>query len=311
MADSGGSISVCLCTFKRPALLNDLLDALARQNMDGIGPVQVCVVDNDPEHSARDVLTLWQQRCPGWLTYQHLPVPNIALARNATVAMAHGEWVAFIDDDELPQDNWLSTLMAATRTYQADAVLGPVLPRYVPGTPQWLIDGRYFDRRRPRTGMVLDERDARSGNVLIRAHTLRLLDGPFDPAFGRTGGEDSVLFRSLLRAGAKLVWCDEAPVSEEVPLARANSGWLLKRSYRIGQTWTRAELYHQPQGGVRAMRMVTLACRAAVQTVAAAGLWLLLRPFSRVKAFDWLRKAAANAGKLTGLTRMQYQEYGR
>ncbi|MCZ2498416.1 glycosyltransferase [Xylophilus sp. Kf1] len=305
--DTLPAVSVCICTFKRPGLLGVLLAELERQ----IGPdagVEFVVADNDPAHSAREVLAEWSRRLP--LRSVHVPVPNIAAARNAVVAAARAPWLAFIDDDESPDANWLERLRQAQLRFAADVVLAPVLPRYVPGTPDWLRLGGYFDRPRFATGTRIGTRDARTGNVLLRADRVRALgDTPFDVAFGRTGAEDTVLFRELLARGAVFVWCDEATVQEEVPLARANTGWLLRRSYRLGQTYVVSEIF-QLRGAARLRRAGMLGARAALQLLVSAGLALGWLPFSRIRSFRWVRTAAAQLGKLSALVGHRYQEYG-
>lgn len=303
-------ISVCICTFRRPALLGLLLDAIGTQRQDNAQTqVELIVVDNDPAHSARETLAAWQAPSGFSLRYFHVPVPNIAVARNMAVHKASGDWLAFIDDDETPDVDWLCRMVAAQARFNADAVFAPIVPRYLQGTPDWIREGGYFERPRMATGTVIDERDARTGNVLVRKAILMTLDGPFDVTFGRTGGEDSLLFRDLLARGCSFVWCDEAPVSEEVPMNRANSAWLLRRSFRIGQTWIRAELYRLPEGA-RFTRGLMLCSRAVVQLVLGVLFALGWAFFSRTRAFKWLRVSVAQAGKITGMTRFRYNEYG-
>jgi len=307
MNDSLPRVSVCICTFKRPELLGLLLGELERQ----IGPdagVEFVVADNDPAHSAREVLAAWSQRLP--LRALHVPVPNIASARNAVAAAARAPWLAFIDDDESPDPGWLDTLRAAQAAHRADVVFAPVVPRYVAGTPDWLRLGGFFDRPRFATGTRIGTRDARTGNVLLRAETLAALGhAPFDIAFGRTGAEDTVLFRALLARGAAFVWCDEATVQEEVPLARANAAWLLRRSYRLGQTWAVSETY-QLRGAAWLRRAAGLGLRALVQLVVAGGAALVLAPVSRIRSFRWLRATVGQLGKLSALAGHRYHEYG-
>lgn len=303
-------ISVCICTFRRPALLLDLLHAIAQQQLTcPKDRVEIIVVDNDQTHSARTVLSTWITP-PGFtLVFMHEPVPNIAVARNAAINKASGDWIVCIDDDETPHENWLSKLFETQRRFQADAVFGPVLPRYVEHTPKWVREGAYFDRRRFKTGTRIDEADARTSNVLVNRDRLSALEGPFEKSFGRTGGEDSVLFRDLLANGCTFVWCDEAIVSEEVPLDRANAKWLLRRSFRVGQTWMRAELYRlSPRAKI--WRGFMLGVRACLQLVVGLVLALLWMPVSFVKGFRWIRISAMQAGKITGMTRFQYHEYG-
>lgn len=303
-------ISVCICTFRRPALLLALLDAVGRQQRAGLGDcIEIVVVDNDPGHSANSVLTTWRGP-PGFhLVFLHVPEPNISAARNAVTQKATGDWIVFVDDDETPGDDWLLNLVDAQRRFQADAVFGPVVPRYETGTPDWIRTGRYFERRRFASGTAIDEADARTGNVLVKASRLKALKGPFEQAFGRTGGEDSVLFRDLLAMGCVFVWCDEASVWEVVPSDRANASWLLRRSFRVGQTWIRAELYRL-SASQKMMRGVVLGGRACVQLALSTVLALVYLPLGRSRSFHWIRIAAMQAGKIVGMTRFQYHEYG-
>ncbi|WP_034291967.1 glycosyltransferase family 2 protein [Herbaspirillum sp. RV1423] len=305
-------ISICICTFRRPVLLDRLLTALTEQVCDGLR-VEVVVVDNDPAGSAAELLRDWQSRMAMPLHARHETTPNIARARNAAVHAAQGEWVLFIDDDETPDADWIRKLAQTQRRYDADAVFAPVLPRYRDDTPAWIRRGDFFNRRRFATGSVITTKDARTGNVLIRRSKLMAVagpeGGPFDADFGRTGAEDTMLFRDMLAHGARFVWCDEATVSEEVPAQRANLNWLLRRSYRLGQTYVLSEIARL--GGMRRfLRATRLGARALVQLPVAAGVALLALPFSRIASIRWLRITLAQCGKLSALLGHRYHEYG-
>ena len=302
-------ISVCICTFRRPQQLATLLHAIAAQSLTGIDAVQVVVVDNDPANSAGAFLRSFEMEPPFSLVALHVAQPNISVARNSAIGAALGEFIAFIDDDEVPAVDWLHRLLITMQTHSADVVFGPVLAVYKVSTPEWIRKGGYFERRRFSTGTPIDEADARTGNVLLKAPLLKELTQPFETSFGRTGGEDSLLFRDLLAGGARFIWCDEATVSEEVPDDRASATWLLKRSFRIGQTWIRAEL-HRLSGLRRWQRGIYLSVKAAGQLLASAALTVAWLPLSRTRSFRWLRTAYAQAGKLTGMTAFHYKEYG-
>lgn len=211
-------ISLCLCTFRRPALLDTLLADLARQDRLGL-TCELIVVDNDPQQSAASVLDTWRATFPFELRPLHVPEPNIALARNAAVQAARGEFIVFIDDDEQPSDAWLAQLIQTQRSSQADVVIGPVEGRLPPDAPDWMARGGFFAAPSMPTGTRLRYTQAYSGNCLLRAAMLARLKGPFDPAFGVTGGSDTMLFRDAELAGATIIWSEEARVSEEVPPA--------------------------------------------------------------------------------------------
>lgn len=302
-------ISVCVCTFRRPMQLQALLTRLGEQlPVPGLPGCEIVVIDNDPAHSARGVLDAAAAQLP--LRYAHLPLANISAARNAAIRLAQGRWLAWIDDDELPESDWLRELAHAQQAHGADVVFAPVLPVYPPDIPPWLQAGGYYERPRFPTGSVIGISDARSGNVWIRAQALTDLAGPFDESFGTTGGEDSLLFRQLQARGLKFIWCDSAPVHEALPLDRAQPAWLLKRSYRVGQIWMRCEL-HSLRGWSHTRRAWGLGLRAGLQLGVALGLASLCWPLSRTRGFHWLRTASAQAGKLSALLGQRQHAYGQ
>src|SRR5690242_17777067 len=126
-------ISVCICTYRRPAQLEQLLNKLSQQDTRGLFRLSLLVVDNDAHQSARSTLESWAEQASVSVAYSVEPPQNIAIARNVSVAMATGELVAFIDDDEEPSANWLYTLYETLLKYRADGVLGPVFPKFEQG----------------------------------------------------------------------------------------------------------------------------------------------------------------------------------
>ncbi len=303
-------LSVCICTYRRPQLLQRLLQALLVQDL----PAhlwQIVVVDNDKEGSALAVLQQFQAKFGARLIALHEQRSNISLARNAAINASASPWLAMIDDDELPAPDWLSRLLACQSAYQADLVFAPVTPEYSPAIPAWIIRGGFFERRRLATGSVIGHQDARTGNVLIRRATLTAISATtvFDPAFGRTGGEDSMLFRKIAAYGAKMIWCDEAAVSEDVPPERASATWLLQRSYRTGQLYMRTELA-MLHGGRRYVRALYLSARAILQAMLASLFAFCLALPKPLAAFHWCRIAASQIGKISYFFGRQQVAYG-
>jgi succinoglycan biosynthesis protein ExoM len=79
-------ISICVCTYRRPRQLEQLLQCLDRQATKGLFNFSIVVVDNDAQESARSVVELWARRSSVPIAYGVEPRQNIALARNASVA---------------------------------------------------------------------------------------------------------------------------------------------------------------------------------------------------------------------------------
>lgn len=227
-------ITVCVCSYRRPELLERLLAALAVQRTDGAFTFSCVVVDNDASASARGVIESRQPTFPVPIRYDVEPARSFALARNRAVGLVNGKFLAFIDDDEIPHEDWLIQLWRTLHKYQADAVLGPVRPYFETEPPSWVVRSRICERPAHVTGTAIHWSQTRTGNVLLRMAII-VEDGVrFDPAYS-TGGEDVDFFRRAARAGRTFVWCEEAPAYELVPESRLRRLYYLKRAFLQGR----------------------------------------------------------------------------
>jgi len=227
-------VSVCVCTYQRSTLLARLLDALDEQLTGDAFSFEVVVVENDERRLSEAVVRERAAGARAPICYDCEPERNISLARNRTVRDARGNLIAFIDDDERPGKDWLCSLYRTFKDSGADGVLGPVVPEFPADAPRWLNDGRVFERPRHETGTRIGPKDARTGNVLLNRSLF--VDGEtwFDPALGRTGGEDTDFFTRQRAKGRMFVWCDEAIAYETIPPERWSASFHLRRMWRSG-----------------------------------------------------------------------------
>ena len=119
-------IGVCICTYKRPELLQRLLRELAGQDTGGLFTFSISIVDNDKLRSAETTVLNFAATSDVPVTYDVEPVQNICMARNRGIANATGDLIAFIDDDEFPEKQWLLNLYQAIHRDGVAGVLGPV-----------------------------------------------------------------------------------------------------------------------------------------------------------------------------------------
>lgn len=234
MSDRPQHVTVCVCTFQRPALLKRLLEELVRQETGGSFTYSVVVADNDEKQSARQLVLEFDARAPIRALYCSEPEQNIARARNKALENATGDYIAFIDDDEFPATTWLVNLLETCHLYHADGVLGPVKAHFEKPPPKWATKGRFFERPMHKTGHQVSLKEARTGNVLLDRRMLEGVKEVFDPQFG-TGGEDVDFFTRMMAQGRVFLWCNEAPVFETVPPARCTRGYLLRRALLRGR----------------------------------------------------------------------------
>jgi GT2 family glycosyltransferase len=309
-------VAVCIITYKRPEGLKRLLHGLNGLSFEErVAPLlSVVVVDNDAAGTAAVVC----EDVRGWfkwpLKYYVEPRRGISQARNRAVACAvalGADFMAFVDDDEVPEPLWLDKLLSVQQEYAADVVGGPVLPYFYEPVPEWVVKGRFFEQsfERPRypTGHLLELTAA--GNVLVKTSMFDEMGGRFDEELGLTGGEDTLLFARAHEAGYKLVWADEAVAYEWTPASRANARWLLRRAFRLGNS---RSVYENRANAGSAALVVRIAkgCGRVVQ-----GLLLFLPslPLSLVVGRQSMMKALVlvfrGAGMLAGVARIRFEEY--
>lgn len=257
-------MAVCIATFRRPAGLAGLLDAIAQLEFNELPDLRIIVVDNDAETADGLRVCAELESYPWPIEAISEPQRGISFARNRGLERAlevGAAAIAFIDDDEKPDRKWLQRLLVAWRTYSAHVVTGPVLPRYAAGTPGWVIEGGFFERPRPASGTELEW--ARTGNLLLDARFLLSCGLLFDETFARSGGEDTLFTLQLRNCGARIVWADDAVVVEDVPIERATFEYLLRRAFLGGLTWVRVERVVKPARQTRVGRALVAMARVA------------------------------------------------
>jgi len=232
MACQQPHVGVCVCTFRRPQLLQRLLNALADQETGGLFTYSVVVVDNDELQTAKVVVDEFAAGSGITAKYCVEPRQNIALARNMAIQNVEGDFVAFIDDDEFPTHRWLVTLFEACRTFAVDGALGPVKPHFDSNPPKWIVDGKFYERPTYPTGFVIDGSKGRTGNVLLRRQLFAISEQPFRPEF--LTGEDQDFFRRMIEKGHTFIWCNEAVAYEVVPPVRWSRRFMLRRALLRG-----------------------------------------------------------------------------
>lgn len=226
-------IDICLCTFQRPHVVQTLR-CLNNLTVKPEWQVRIIVADNDDTPSAKERVEETARSICHPVTYIHAPSRNISIARNACLNAATAPYIAFIDDDELAQEKWLVALMEEQNRSHADVVLGPVQAVYNATAPAWMKTG-YFHSTMPV--WVNDEIiTGYSCNVLFKQNVTTLKTLRFRHDLGRTGGEDTVFFSIIHKAGGIISFAPDALINEAVPENRATLSWLLKRRFRSGQT---------------------------------------------------------------------------
>lgn len=224
--------SVCIATFKRPELLRKLVQSLFNQKAIDDILLEIIIVDNDIQLSAKDIVASFTNTSFISISYFSQPIQNISLTRNMSLEKASGHYLAIIDDDEIADQYWIRNLIDTIEKFNADVVFGFVIPIFYSDLPKWKKQREIYFLPVGKTGdMPLFHYTT---NCLIKADKVRKYNLKFDPKYGLTGGEDSVFFDLLLKYNAIYVVCREAISYEVVPQYRTTLKFICQRYFLKG-----------------------------------------------------------------------------
>jgi glycosyltransferase involved in cell wall biosynthesis len=199
--------------------------------------LEIIVIDNDNQLSAKRVVENFKRNTDINTQYICEPLLGIPVARNRGLdaVSINSDFICFIDDDEWPEAGWLYSLLKCQEKNNADAVLSGVKPIFESTCSPWVVRSRLFEGwSYPCDTKILE---ASTNNVLIRHQFIKENNLRFDERMLRSGGSDYLFFKIGVRLGMKIFWTNEAYVSERIPKNRANLFWIIKRQFRLGNTF--------------------------------------------------------------------------
>jgi succinoglycan biosynthesis protein ExoM len=292
-------VDVLVCTFRREEV-GQALASLGAQILPEGTTMGIVVADNDETPSAQARVTQAAAALPCPVTYVHAPARNISIARNACLEATDADWVAFFDDDEEADPDWLATLFRRAEETGADGVFGPALADYPPEAPGWIRSQDYHSNTPERRGDTVET--GYTCNALLRWSGTRWQDERFDLARGRSGGEDTEFFFRLRRLGARYEIADTAIVREPVAPERMSFDWLRRRKFRMGQSYAASAA----TPGARLKLGLSALGKAGICGAAA----LAFLPFEARRNF-WALRGAMHVGVCAGcLSLRQAELYG-
>lgn len=228
-------ISVVIVTVGTSRVLGRCIQAIAGGTL---RPHDLVLVDQAPEPSASEVAEELSVRI------HRAPALGVSRARNLGASLATGDYLAFTDDDCVPDEGWLAALADAIATAGADAASGRVLP-LDDGTPGLVaVSSRTDERARTVGGEAAPWTVGTGGNLLIGAELFRGLGG-FDEELGPgapfRAAEDIDLVERLLASGAKLAYTPAAVVRHEMKTPAQRQARRYSYGYGMGAVVARAE----------------------------------------------------------------------
>lgn len=202
------TVSVVICTRNRPALLRECLEGIAKLRR---APDQVVVVDNTDGDRETELVTREFSAA-----YVVEPIQGLSRARNRGLAASDTEIVAYLDDDALPDADWLGLMLEPFQDPKISAVAGRIVTPESMQRKSVNTEVRFLSNKDPQWfeivtfgGLALGSnmalrRDACAGGTLFDERLGR--GAPFQIA------EENHAFASILSSGHKAAYLPDAIV---------------------------------------------------------------------------------------------------
>ena len=205
-------VSILISTLNRAAHLAAALDALRRLRYPRF---EVAVVNGPSTDQTAEVLA----RFAGEIKLATCPEANLSMSRNIALGLAAGEIVALLDDDAIPEPDWLCRLVSGFSDPAVGVVGGAVLfddgityQQHVV-VSDWYTENRFFDSVEAAAAAgALAEGFIRpmGANAAFRREAL-IAAGGFDEVFAYTADEVDATLR-MIEAGWQVAHVEDAEV---------------------------------------------------------------------------------------------------
>lgn len=268
------SIVVAALTRRRPNMVASLIKSLGTMKLPDNCTIQCLIVENDDSPKTQSIIqNLLPLPNDLELTYALETEQGIPFGRNraAKDAIAMGaDLLAFIDDDETVEIDWLINLVDAYRTSGAPLVGGPVRVAPEVKNLSWLERAMHagveksFKKIEEGVKSSTKERPQTivTNNWLAETKLFTHYNLQFDPKMRLTGGTDSKFCRDVWNLGLKTYWEPTAIVLATMPKDRLSFSYQFRNAR--DRTMTRFHMLHTQRKAARLRLLASVPFKALV-----------------------------------------------
>lgn len=224
-------ISIVICTYNRCDDLNKTLESVFNIAYKFL---EVIVVDNNSTDETKKITEKYPVK------YIVETRQGVAYARNTGLEVSSGQYIGFIDDDELVNADWIAGMLKGfTLDTSVGAVTGPVIPAYTNQTPVWMPKAFHGSDCGSEYRLLSSKEAIGTGNSMFRTDFIE--DIRFKTNLGRVksslvSGEDTDFVQQLYDKGYKGAYSPEAIVQHMIPPERTTLKWFAHRYFAEGIT---------------------------------------------------------------------------
>ena len=229
-------ITVAICTYKRYPLLKMLINTLLMQALDK-DFYKLLIIDNN-ENALERKNFIEEFPLADGIDIIYSSPPGLSRARNLAIEKCTTEFIVFIDDDALPSNLWLESILKSFKSSGASVIAGPIEPKWPIPRPSWVPE-KYVAcltvlDHGPNDRFLEDYEFAYGTNMAFKVEDLRVVGG-FNSNLGRTGSktlvsdEEIEVQISLRKKGLKVYYAHQAVVQHLVHENRISKNYFRSR----------------------------------------------------------------------------------
>ena len=237
-------LSVIICTYNRAKYIGNLLESIAKNDIDK-SEYEIILVDNNCTDDTHAICDAFSQAHPD-ITFRYVlePEQGLSAARNKGIREAKGDILVYIDDDALVDGDYLRIYAEHfANNPKTMAAGGPIEPLYETSAPAWmttytkaLLTGwlHYGDRVRE----FPKGRYPGGGNAAYRKEVFEQV-GLFNTALGRKGSglmgsEEKDIFDKMHSLDMTILYLPTPILHHIIPQSKLEQPYFDKLTYQIG-----------------------------------------------------------------------------
>jgi glycosyltransferase involved in cell wall biosynthesis len=238
------SISLIICTYNNAPLLDRVLLSISKQKTSIDCDWSVLVINNNCTDNTTEVVTnfIHSGNIPN-LSIINEEKQGLSSARLCGIKNTTAEWIAFVDDDCLLQDNWVEEAILFAKSHPKCGAFGGkvILDWEVPPSEILLKYKSSFAAQDHGEEDMLIERSCIVGAGLVISRSAILQSGWLDKQLlsGRKGkdltsGDDSEIIIRIRQAGYEIWYSSGCILNHYMPAKRISEKYLINLQYGFG-----------------------------------------------------------------------------
>lgn len=229
-------IVIACCTYKRPKQLERLIISLTEMYPPPDITIKILIIDNDKNKSAEVVFEKFKNKADiHYIVEENKGLSNVRNRALRTAIELNASHIAFIDDDEIADKNWLINHINFYNKFEDIYISsGLVNFKFENKHPNYIVNNNIFKSYNNKNlGKI--KKTCGCGNVFMPLNIVKENNIYFSEEFNLSGGEDTDFFNHFSCNNYNIGWNYNAITYEIVDNSRTNVKWILKRAYNNGR----------------------------------------------------------------------------